>query len=161
MQPNDMSGDHFTERTRGREAMRRVLSLIVVIVTFLFFAPHTAQAAAGDLDLHFGSGGMVQTDFSGGDDYGFGVKVQSDGKTVVVGESGVYPLFHSALTRYTRNGILDQTFGTGGKVVATLDPGADGATAIACQPGGKSVTADSVIHNNFVVAFVTARFNFN
>src|SRR5437762_4171878 len=103
MQTNHMSADHFTERTREREAMRRVLSLIVVIVTFLFFAPHTAQAAAGDLDPHFGSGGMVQTDFSGGDDYGFGVKVQSDGKTVVVGESGVYPLFHSALTRYTRS----------------------------------------------------------
>src|SRR5437773_4067630 len=159
MQTNHMSADHFTERTRGREAMRRVLSLIVVIVTFLFFAPHTAQAAACDLDPHFGSGGMVQTDFSGGDDYGFGVKVQSDGKTVVVGESGVYPLFHSALTRYTRNGILDQTFGTGGKVVAALDAGGDGSTAIVFQSDGKIVTAGSVIHNNFVVAFVTARFN--
>src|SRR5947207_6947421 len=159
MQTNHMSADHFTERTREREAMRRVLSLIVVIVTFLFFAPHTAQAAAGDLDPHFGSGGMVQTDFSGGDDYGFGVKVQSDGKTVVVGESGVYPLFHSALTRYTRNGILDQTFGTGGKVVAALDAGGDGSTAIVFQSDGKIVTAGSVIHNNFVVAFVTARFN--
>ena len=63
MQTNHLSADHFTERTREREAMRRVLSLIVVIVTFLFFAPHTAQAAAGDLDPHFGSGGMVQTDF--------------------------------------------------------------------------------------------------
>src|SRR5256886_6541667 len=157
MQPNDMSGDHFTERTRGREAMRRVLSLIVVIVTFLFFAPHTAQAAAGDLDLHFGSGGMVQTDFSGGDDYGFGVKVQSDGKTVVVGESGVYPLFHSALTRYTRNGILDQTFGTGGKIVAALDFGGDGATAGTFHTDGKNGNAGSGIHNNFVLAFVTAR----
>src|SRR5438552_10963213 len=159
MQTNHMSADHFTERNREREAMRRVLSLIVVIVTFLFFAPHTAQAAAGDLDPHFGSGGMVQTDFSGGDDYGFGVKVQSDGKTVVVGESGVYPLFHSALTRYTRNGILDQTFGTGGKLVAALDPGGDGSTAIVFQSDGKIVTAGSVIHNNFTVAFVTARFN--
>lgn len=159
MQTNHLSADHFTERTREQEAMRRVLSLVVVIVTFLFFAPHTAQAAAGDLDPRFGSGGMVQTDFSGGDDYGFGVRVQSDGKTVVVGESGVYPLFHSALTRYTRNGTLDQTFGTGGKVVAALDPGGDGSTAIAFQPDGKIVTAGSVIHNNFVVAFVTARFN--
>jgi len=73
-----------------------------------FIAPHSARAAAGDLDPRFGNGGVVQTDFSGGDDYGFGVKVQSDGKTVVVGESGVYPLFHSALTRYTKNGTLDQ-----------------------------------------------------
>src|SRR5438093_3038699 len=159
MQTNHMSADHFTERTREREAMRRVLSLIVVIVTFLFFAPHSAQAAAGDLDSRFGSGGVVQTDFSGGDDYGFGVKVQPDGKTVVVGQSGVYPLFHSALTRYNRNGALDRTFGTGGKVVAALDAGGDGSTAIVFQPDGKILTAGSVIHNNFVVAFVTARFN--
>jgi len=141
------------------EAVLCAFSLSVVVLTLLFFAPREAQAAAGDLDPRFGNGGVVQTDFSGGDDYGFGVKVQSDGKTVVVGESGVYPLFHSALTRYNRNGTLDRTFGTGGKVVAALDAGGDGSTAIAFQPDGKILTAGSVIHNNFVVAFVTARFN--
>ena len=141
------------------EAVLRAFSLSVVVLTLLFFAPRAAQAAAGDLDSRFGSGGVVQTDFSGGDDYGLGVKVQSDGKTVVVGQSGVYPLFHSALTRYNRNGALDRTFGTGGKVVAALDAGGDGSTAIVFQPDGKILTAGSVIHNNFVVAFVTARFN--
>src|SRR5919197_2485415 len=124
-----------------------------------FIAPRSAQAVAGDLDPRFGNSGVVQTDFSGGDDYGFGVKVQADGKTVVVGESGVYPLFHSALTRYAKSDTLDRTFGTGGNVVAALDPDGDGSTAIAFQPDGKIVTAGSVIHNNFVVAFVTARFN--
>ncbi len=159
MQTNYMSADHSKEIAGKREATRRGLSLIVVILTLFFFAPRAAQAAPGDLDPRFGNGGVVQTDFSGGDDYGFGVKVQSDGKTVVVGESGVYPLFHSALTRYNRNGTLDRTFGTGGKVVAVLDAGGDGSTAIAFQPDGKIVIAGSVIHNNFVVAFVTARFN--
>jgi uncharacterized delta-60 repeat protein len=134
-------------------------SLCTVILICLFTAPHSIQAAAGDLDSRFGNGGVVQTDFSGGDDYGFGVKVQADGKTVVVGQSGVYPLFHSALIRYSKNGTLDQTFGTGGKVIAALDPGGDGSTAIVFQADGKIVTAGSVIHNNFVVAFVTARFN--
>src|SRR5438552_1820941 len=141
------------------EAVLRAFSLSVVVLTLLFFAPRAAQAAAGDLDSRFGSGGVVQTDFSGGDDYGLGVKVQSDGKTVVVGQIGVYPLFLSALTRYNRNGALDRTFGTGGKVVAALDAGGDGSTAIVFQPDGKILTAGSVIHNNFVVAFVTARFN--
>jgi uncharacterized delta-60 repeat protein len=159
MQTNYISADYSGEIAGKREAMLRDLSLIVVILASLFIAPHSAQAAAGDLDSRFGNGGVVQTDFSGGDDYGFGVKVQSDGKTVVVGESGVYPLFHSALTRYTKNGTLDQTFGTGGKVVAALDADGDGSTAIAFQSDGKIVTAGSVIHNNFVVAFVTARFN--
>jgi uncharacterized delta-60 repeat protein len=159
MQTNCISVGHSTEIAGKRNAMPRRLSLIGIVLTLSFFAPHSARAAAGDLDSRFGTGGVVQTDFSGGDDYGFGVKVQSDGKTVVVGESGVYPVFHSALTRYNRTGTLDRTFGTGGKVVATLDPAGDGSTAIAFQPDGKIVTAGSVIHNNFVVAFVTARFN--
>lgn len=133
--------------------------LCALVLICIFTAPRPIQAAAGDLDPRFGSGGVVQTDFAGGDDYGFGVKVQSDGKTVVVGESGVYPLFHSALTRYNKNGTLDRTFGTGGKVVTALDAGGDGSTAIVFQSDGKIVTAGSVIHNNFVLAFVTARFN--
>jgi uncharacterized delta-60 repeat protein len=135
------------------------VSLVIGILAFLLSPARSVQAAAGDLDSTFGNGGLVQTDFSGGDDYGFGVKVQADGKTVVVGQSGVYPLFHTALTRYTKNGALDQTFGTDGKVVAALDTGGDGSTAIVFQPDGKIVTAGSVIHNNFVLAFVTARFN--
>src|SRR5438094_2059682 len=158
MRTNHLSADRSIE-ILGKQAMLRGLSFIFVIMALLFIAPRLVQAAAGDLDPHFGSGGMVQTDFSGGDDYGLGVKVQSDGKTVVVGQSGVYPLFHSALTRYNRNGALDRTFGTGGKVVAALDAGGDGSTAIVFQPDGKILTAGSVIHNNFVVAFVTARFN--
>src|SRR5436190_583542 len=159
MQTNHMSADHSREITGKREATLRGLSLTVVILAVLFLAPHSARAAAGDLDPRFGSGGIVQTDFSGGDDYGFGVKVQSDGKTVVAGESGVYPVFHAALTRYNKNGALDRTFGTGGKVVAALDPGGDGSQAIAFQLDGKIVTAGSVIHNNSTVAFVMARFN--
>jgi uncharacterized delta-60 repeat protein len=159
MQTDHMSVDYSREITNEGEAMRSSLSFIFLALTLLFFAPRAAQATAGDLDPRFGNGGVVQTDFSGGDDYGFAVKVQSDGKTVVAGESGVYPVFHSALTRYNRNGTLDRTFGNGGKVVAALDSGGDGSTAIAFQPDGKIVTAGSVIHNNFVVAFVTARFN--
>jgi uncharacterized delta-60 repeat protein len=159
MQTNHISADHFAEIVANQEVVLPGAPLVVVILTFFFFVPHSTQAAAGDLDPRFGTGGVVQTDFSGGDDYGFGVKVQSDSKTVVVGQSGVYPLFHSALTRYNRNGSLDQTFGTGGKVIAALDAGGDGSTAIAFQSDGKIVTAGSVIHNNFVLAFVTARFN--
>src|SRR5436190_3031392 len=158
MRTNHLSADRSIE-ILGKQAMLRGLSFTFVIMALLFIAPRLVQATAGDLDPTFGNGGVVQTDFSGGDDYGFGVKIQADGKSVVVGESGVYPLFHSALTRYNRYGSLDRTFGTSGKVVAALDSGGDGSTAIAFQPDGKIVTAGSVIHNNFVVAFVSARFN--
>jgi uncharacterized delta-60 repeat protein len=131
----------------------------VLILALFFLAPNSIRAAAGDLDTRFGNGGVVQTDFTGGDDYGFGVKVQSDGKTVVVGQSGVYPLFHTALTRYNKSGALDRSFGNNGRVVAALDSGGDGSTALAFQSDGKIVTAGSVIHNNFLLAFITARFN--
>src|SRR5436190_23604928 len=159
MRTNYLSANRSRE-ILGKQGMLHRLSIIVV-VALLFIAPRSVKAAADDLDPTFGNGGVVQTDFSGGDDYGFGVKIQADGKSVVVGESGVYPLFHSALTRYNRYGTLDRTFGTGGKVVAALDAGGDGSTAIVFQPDGKIVTAGSVIHNNFTVAFVTARFNAN
>src|SRR5207237_6773045 len=87
------------------------------------------------------------------------VVVQSDGKIIVAGQSGVYPVFHSALARYNSNGSLDQTFGNGGTVVASLDNGGDGLSALVLQPDGKIVAAGSVIHNNFTVGFVVARFN--
>ena len=64
-----------------------------------FLAPTQACAAAGDLDTTFGRTGVVRTDFSGTDEYGFAVKVQSDGKALVGGQSGVYPVFHAALAR--------------------------------------------------------------
>jgi uncharacterized delta-60 repeat protein len=124
-----------------------------------FVAPSRGRAAAGDLDPAFGRGGVAQTDFGGTDEYGFAVKIQSDGKIVVGGQSGIYPVFHSGLARYTANGKLDRTFGTGGKATAALDPGGDGVQAIALQSDGKIVTAGSVIHNNSTLAFITGRFN--
>lgn len=159
MQPNYVLLTHPRAGANRHEMILRRLSLALVILTMSSLAPHPARAAAGDLDSRFGKAGVVQTDFTGGDDYGFAVKVQADGKIVVAGQSGVYPLFHSALTRYNKNGALDRSFGTGGKVVAALDAGGDGLTAIAFQTDGKIVVAGSVIHDNFTVAFVTARFN--
>jgi uncharacterized delta-60 repeat protein len=80
---------------------------------------------------------------------------------IVAGQSGVYPVFHAALTRYNSKGQLDPTFGTGGKVIAALDAGGEGLAAIALQPDGKIVAAGSVIHNNWPLSFLVARFNPN
>src|SRR5256885_1367230 len=91
----------------------RVLALTAVVPILGTLTPHATYAAAGDLHRIFGRGGTAITDFNRTDDYGFAVKVQSDGKIVVAGETGVYPLFHSGLTRYNANGRLDGTFGAG------------------------------------------------
>ena len=140
---------------RNRTLMLRSLALAVL---FSLSGLHDIKAGAGDLDPQFGNGGKVTTDF-GNDDYGFAVALQSDGKIVTAGQSGIYPLFHSALTRYNRNGSLDQTFGSGGKVIAALDAGGDQLVAIALQPDGKIVAAGSLIQNNGQTAFLVARFN--
>ena len=129
--------------TADREATLRAFSLMVVILALLFLVPHSAQAAAGDLDSRFGNGGVVATDFAQTDDYAFGIAVQPDEKIVVSGQSGIYPYLHSALARYNRNGRLDSTFGTGGKVVVTFDSSSDYLYAPVIQSDGKIVAAGS------------------
>src|SRR5690349_14552964 len=128
-------------------------SIAVFFTTLSLLTANQAQAAAGDLDSAFGQGGVVRTEFGGTDEYGFALKIQSDGKIIVAGQSGVYPVFHAALARYNTNGRLDRSFGLGGKATAALDAGGDGVQAIALQSDGKIVTAGSVIHDNFTLAF--------
>ena len=94
----------------------------------------------GSLDQSFGADGKVTTDF-GGDELGQDVVVQPDGKIVVVGistEDG--PGGDWALARYNPDGSLDESFGTGGKVVTDLGV-ASNAYALALQGDGRIVVA--------------------
>jgi uncharacterized delta-60 repeat protein len=71
----------------------------------------------GTPDSTFGNAGLMTTDFSGGsDDIPYAMALQSDGKLVVVGQTGDYPELDFALARYNVDGQLDQGFGTAGKV---------------------------------------------
>jgi len=139
--------------------LSRMCAISMLMVLVLLGTEQIAQGAAGDLDQTFGTGGHVFTDFSGNSDYGYAIALQTDGRIIVAGQSGVYPVFHAALARYNTNGQLDPTFGAGGKVIAALDAGGDGLAAIALQPDGKIVAAGSVIHDNWQLAFLLARFN--
>ena len=56
------------------------------IVLTWFISPQLAQAADGDLDPTFGTGGMVMTDLNRSTDIANAVAVQADGKLVVVGQ---------------------------------------------------------------------------
>jgi uncharacterized delta-60 repeat protein len=130
-----------------------LITAIIILVSLL--TPHLAQGAAGDLDPRFGNGGVAITDFAQTEDYAYAVAVQADGKIVVSGQSGIYPDLHSALVRYNRNGRLDSTFGTGGKVTVTFNSVSDYLFALALQPDGKIVAAGS----SRGTAFLLARFN--
>jgi len=131
------------------------LSIAAVIILLSLLAPHRTEAAAGDLDSRFGNGGVAITDISQTEDYAYAVAVQLDAKIVVSGQSGIYPDLHSTLVRYNRNGRIDSTFGTGGKVVVRFDSSSDYLDAVAIQSDGKIVAAGS----SRGTAFLLARFN--
>jgi uncharacterized delta-60 repeat protein len=100
----------------------------------------------GTLDTNFGSSGtgIVLGDFASGTDGAYSLALQFDDKIVVSGFTEIAAGDRSfGVIRYTQNGLLDDTFGSGGKV--TTDFSAAGAPefayAIAFQPDGKLVAA--------------------
>ncbi len=94
--------------------------------------------ADGALDLTFGVGGVVTTNFpigtSGGVDVANDVIIQSDGKIVAAGRSAG----RFGVARYNTNGSPDTSFGVGGVVstVVGMDPFM-AAYAVVQQPDGK------------------------
>jgi uncharacterized delta-60 repeat protein/uncharacterized repeat protein (TIGR01451 family) len=94
----------------------------------------------GTLDTTFGTGGLVTTSFTTGDDHGHAVILQPDGRIVVAGYApGAGPDF--ALARYTITGTLDTTFGTGGLVTTDFANHDDRAYGLTLQSDGKIVAA--------------------
>jgi uncharacterized delta-60 repeat protein/uncharacterized repeat protein (TIGR01451 family) len=97
----------------------------------------------GTLDTTFGTGGKVTTDLAppfGSTDFAYAAALQADGKIVVGGFSSGNGL-DFALVRYTANGSLDGTFGSGGRVLTNLGGDQDEVHALALQPDGKIVAA--------------------
>jgi uncharacterized delta-60 repeat protein len=115
----------------------------------------------GQLDVAFGVGGAVTTDF-GASETATALVLQPDGKLVVAGESSIYPLQHTILARYHPDGNLDATFGVGGKVSVNLgrdgvaSASADTVSALLLQAAGKLVVTGSwltrVTPNNLFIA---------
>src|SRR5215470_11494938 len=95
---------------------RRAIGVTGIILT-LFAIVQLAQAADGDLDPTFGTGGTVMTDINRSTDLANAVAVQSDGKLVVVGQTyknNDYTGEDFVVARYNTDGTLDTTFGRGG-----------------------------------------------
>jgi uncharacterized delta-60 repeat protein len=134
-------------------------TLLGITLLIALILPRPLQAAPGDLDPSFGSGGRVYTDF-GGDDRAFALSLQPDGKIVVAGTSSVHGSGtggNFALARYNVDGSLDATFGTGGKVITDfINNGSDEAHVLALQPDGKIVAAG---HVAWGFDFALARYN--
>ncbi|MCF8461343.1 MAG: T9SS type A sorting domain-containing protein [Flavobacteriales bacterium] len=107
----------------------------------------------GSLDNTFGTGGMVTTDFVGGDDLALAATLDVDGKIVVVG--GVRnPSWDFGLARYNSDGSLDNTFSTDGLVITDFGIGDDMAQSVFIQWNGNVVAtgyAKVGTYNDFAV----------
>ena len=117
-----------------------VTGLLAALLVTLSLA-HAVQAAPGDLDSTFGSGGRVTTDFAGDSDLARVLAIQADGKLVVAGWAFTSTDYDFALARYNPDGSLDSSFGSGGRVTTDFAGGADVAFALAIQADGKVVVA--------------------
>ena len=113
----------------------------------------------GALDTSFGVNGVVTTDMGGDDDAAI-VKVQSDGKILVAGESARFGnQFSKDLTvaRYNSDGTLDNTFGVNGKLITGF-PGEQFEVAdLTIQADGKILITGSSSDADFA----TVRLNAN
>jgi uncharacterized delta-60 repeat protein len=115
--------------------------LITLTVALAAGLVPSAQAAPGDLDPSFGSGGLATADFGGRGDFGLAVALQPDGKIVSVGNSSTSSPFSLAfaLSRHNPDGTLDPTFGNGGTVLTSFGTANSAGSDVAIQPDGRIV----------------------
>ncbi len=111
----------------------------------------------GSLDTSFGGDGKVTTAVGAGDDYGYSVTVQDDGKILLGGTSYNSSNGDFALVRYNSDGSLDTGFDGDGKVVTALSSD-DYGYSVAVQDDGKILLSGSA-DNGSNASFVLARYN--
>jgi uncharacterized delta-60 repeat protein len=121
------------------------------------------SGAYGKLDITFGDGGKVSTEF-GNSDEAHALVVQPDGKIVVAGEVWSYPEDTPSfgLVRYNEDGSLDEEFSKDGKLVTKLADDYDYSRAydVALQEDGKIVAVGLAIHADLGGhVFAVARYN--
>ncbi|HET9447064.1 MAG TPA: Calx-beta domain-containing protein, partial [Steroidobacteraceae bacterium] len=116
--------------------------------------------AAGVLDTTFDSDGRTTADVAGELDQAHAVALQSNGAIVLAG--AVRPDRSDpddvGLARFTANGALDTTFGSGGTVHISYADDSDQADDLALQADGKIVIAGNALVGS-TTDFLIARLN--
>ncbi|MGI8956533.1 MAG: delta-60 repeat domain-containing protein [Chthoniobacterales bacterium] len=156
----------FTNSSSFCAKARRSFRRRAVGWTFAFLASiHVGFAADGDLDLTFGNGGSVTTDFQHSTDIAYAVARQADGKLVVVGTTYTnndYSGEDFALLRYNADGTVDGTFGVNGRVTTDFPGLAAVISSVVIQPDGKILVAGGAFPAfTFLGDFELARYNPN
>ncbi|MCK9424447.1 MAG: T9SS type A sorting domain-containing protein [Ignavibacteriaceae bacterium] len=114
--------------------------------------------STGALDNTFSTDGKVTTDFSSGNDWGYSVALQLDGKIVVAGYASSSGS-KIAVVRYNDDGSLDTGFGTSGKVTTAIGANGDYGNSVALQSGGKIVVAGNSYVNGSDADFAVVRYS--
>lgn len=103
----------------------------------------------GSLDTTFGGSGIVITNF-GANEFGKDVDLQADGKILVVGASSN----NQMIVRYNSNGLLDNTFGSGGKLIGGINDGSTSTAQVEIQTDGKILVAGSSAGDAYLARYV-------
>jgi len=111
----------------------------------------------GTLDNTFGTSGKVIKNF-GSTDFGLAMALLPNGKILVSGRAYNGSNSDFALVQLNANGSFDNSFGTGGAILADLFGEDESANALAVQADGKIVLAGDRYANNTSL-FAIARFN--
>jgi len=124
--------------------------IFILVSVFFLFAFRSVNAAPGDLDLSFGTNGtgiittpIKHSDGTNGGAVALESIIQPDDKIIAVGsvlspQSIATPNYDIVIVRYNADGTLDNTFGSGGKVIARVNTSSsEEAYAVALQPDGK------------------------
>jgi len=101
-------------------------------------APSPVSDADGDLEVTFGAGGRVTTDYDA-----IALSLHSDGKMIVAGHRGGAEGRPLGLARYNIDGSLDTTFGSEGKL--TRDFAGRWRSDAALQSDGKIVALSALL----------------
>jgi uncharacterized delta-60 repeat protein len=148
---------------RSKNIFRNIILVVYVAVIYL----NVIFPATGDLDLSFGTSGIVRTDISGANDYPSALKIQTDGKIVVAGYTQVSGSnFNIFVSRYNLDGSPDTQFGTNGIVITDIMGHAnDQAFDLVIQPNDGKIlvvgTTNDITNNSAYTDVAILRYNAN
>lgn len=107
-------------------------------------------------DNSFGTNGIVVNSIGTADDFAYSVAIQSDGKIITAGASGVSD-YNFSLVRYNEDGSIDRAFGSNGVVTTSIGNEDDIAVSLTLQKDRKIIvlgnTQEGTIENFALVRY--------
>ncbi|HEX6125097.1 MAG TPA: FG-GAP-like repeat-containing protein [Pyrinomonadaceae bacterium] len=142
--------------------MKPLVNLFFLTALIIACCSLHTPAASADVDRTFGTNGKTLTTMGVGPAEIQKVLVQTDGRIITVGyaQNAGSAVRQFALARYTVNGVLDTTFGTGGRVFTTIAGGNAYAYDAAIQANGRIVVG-GMLDTGSRRSSVIARYNSN